>query len=246
MRAIPSLALAIVCASSTLVSSQTPSSGVRSPAMHAVSGELAGELDSRTAKVGDQIVVKVRSNARIEDDVEIPKGSRLIGHVTGVKAAGAGDANSQIALAFDRIELKNRESLSIRGELESLSIESSGNPDLVGAAPEGASGGRASGDMYGSTPSAVAPSQVANQAHSSDQGPVVGARPNAGSVVAHSGDLTIRTTGISGLLLANHDAPAQSSSILLGTRRDVRLEAGTRVVLDIVSAPTTAAPTASN
>ena len=43
-----------------------------------MSGELQDKLDSKTAKVGDSVVVKTA------DGTEIPKGTKLVGRVTDV------------------------------------------------------------------------------------------------------------------------------------------------------------------
>src|ERR1700733_7341187 len=74
--------------------------------MSPVSGELVDKLDSKTAKTGDSVVIKTKSNVKTADGTDIPKGSKLIGHITGEKPSGAENANSQVALQFDRAELK--------------------------------------------------------------------------------------------------------------------------------------------
>jgi hypothetical protein len=250
MRAVHGLLPAVFCALVT-TSSPAQSPDAQPAGIRAVSGELIDKLDSKTAKVDDRVVIKIRSAMHMPDSTDIPKGSKLIGRVTGVKPARSNDANSQIALAFDRVELKNGQTLSVRGELQSITpagSESSGPADAMAAASTSSPAGREPGDMYGSTPS-VAPSQIPNQTQAANGGSVAGsnAASNAGTVVAHSGDLTIRTTSIPGLLLANHDAPSsatQASSILLATRRDVHLESGTHVVVGLESVTLT--PAASN
>src|SRR5208283_2938527 len=58
-----------------------------------VQGELIDKLDTKTAKTGDSVVIKTNSNVKTADGTEIPKGSKLIGHVTGVKPSGEGMDN---------------------------------------------------------------------------------------------------------------------------------------------------------
>lgn len=249
MRAAPVCVSAFVCIAAAAVVAQVPNpSGTSSSAsvadVHVVTGELADKLDSKTARVGDQVVVKTKSAIHTADEVEIPKGSKLIGHVTGVKALGA-EANSQIALAFDRIELKDGRSLSIHGDIQSLApADDGGTRDTMGAAPSDMPAGHAPGDMYGSTPVATPPAQVPRATQTGSSSSVVdpGAGSNAGAIVAHSGDLVLRTTAVPGLLLANHESSSPgtaSSSILLGAKRDIHLESGTRMVISI--APVAAA-----
>ena len=252
MRTAPLLAAATLFAA--IVIARTPAqTGVQrsEPAIQTMTGELTEKLDSKTAKIGDRVVIKTRAETRLGYSGEIPKGSKLIAHVAGVKPAGAGEANAQIALAFDRIELKNGVSLPIRGQIESIvpaEPAPDNAPELMAAAPSNGSAGRASGDMYGSTPSITAPSEMANQSQVNEGSP--GAASGLGSssdsntrsdrtaIVARSGNLTIRATTIPGLLVANRESDSaglQNSSILLGARRDISLEKGTRFEIEVAS-----------
>ena len=67
-----------------------------------------------------------------------------------------------------------------------------------------------------------------------------GSSPAPGSLVARNGNVAIRTTSVPGILLANdiHGLPfSNASGLLLGARRDVHLEGGTRLVLAVATAP---------
>jgi hypothetical protein len=221
--------------------SSAPSTPAAAPVeMSPISGELADQLDTKTAKAGDSIVIKTMSTAKTTDGTEIPKGSKIVGHVTGVKPSGEGNENSQVSLEFDRAELQGGQTMAIRSELKSLSPAGSGNAD-TGAkanapAQSGATGspGGAAGPTTGSTPSTT---QSDNGAASPAGGPV------AGTVIARTGNIAIRTTSIPGVLLASNE-PGQedprmtnSSGILLGARRDIHLDEGTNVVIGVAAAP---------
>src|SRR6202789_2118458 len=104
---------------------QPPSSPAASPAspaveMSPVSGELVGKLDSKTAKAGDSVVVQTKTSVNTADGTEIPKGSKLVGHVVAVRPSGSGD-NSQVALQFDHIELKGGQSMPVHSHIQSIS-----------------------------------------------------------------------------------------------------------------------------
>jgi hypothetical protein len=127
--------------------------------MRPVSGELVGKLDSKTAKVGDPVIVKTTDKSRTADGTVIPKGARLIGHVTQVQAHGKGSQDSELGLAFDRAELKNGQSMPIRSVIESVSpsaaaanMAASGDDDLFASGPAPALGGggaRSGGGLVG-------------------------------------------------------------------------------------------------
>ena len=87
--------------------------------MSPVNGELVSKLDSKTAKTGDSVVVQTKSSVKTADGTEIPKGSKLVGHVLGAKPSGAGE-NSQVALQFDHIELKGGQSVPVHSQIQSI------------------------------------------------------------------------------------------------------------------------------
>src|SRR5580698_3478431 len=88
-------------------------------AMSPVNGELEARLDSKTAKAGDNVVVRTKSTVKTADGTEIPKGSKLVGHVIGVQPSGAG-TNSQVALQFDHVELKGGQNLAVHSQIQSI------------------------------------------------------------------------------------------------------------------------------
>ena len=206
----------------------------------------------KTAKTGDSVVIKTKSNVKTADGTEIPKGSKLIGHITGVKPSGAENANSQVALQFDRAELKGGQSVPIHSELQSLapsdSEAPSGTPDTMAAAPT--PGGSMNSRSPAGSPSAQAPAQPQmSNGGAAPANPNGSANPSsgltAGTVVARTGNIAIRTTSIPGVLLANNEPGqqdprmAQSSGILLGAKRDIHLDGGTNVTIGVAAAAAT-------
>jgi hypothetical protein len=123
----------------------------RSWEMTSVTGELEGKLDSKSAKVGDRVVLKTAEKVHISDGTVIPKGSRLVGHVTDVQAHSNDRAIAQIGIAFDHAELKNGESLPVHSLIRTVRMSASlsnmnnmmDNDDSMSANSMG--GGRMSG-----------------------------------------------------------------------------------------------------
>jgi hypothetical protein len=240
-------------------SSGMPATAATAPVtMSPVNGELVDNLDSKTAKTGDSVVIKTKSEAKTADGTSIPKGSKLVGHVTGVKPSGQGNENSQVSLEFDRAELKGGQTMAIRTELQSLSpAGDTGIPDARVSSPSGAPGSNgASGSMSnpnnpsGSAPgsNAAAGSPTAPAGAQSQNTPApgaAGAMPSAGTIVARTGNIEIKTTAIPGVLLASNEPGqqdprmAQSSGILLGAKRDIHLDGGTKIVIGVAAAGAT-------
>jgi hypothetical protein len=92
--------------------------------MSPVSGELLSKLDSKTAKTGDSVVVQTKASVKTTNGTEIPKGSKLMGHVLGAKPSGASE-NSQVVLQFDHLELKGGQNPPVHSQIESIAAAGS-------------------------------------------------------------------------------------------------------------------------
>jgi hypothetical protein len=206
--------------------------------MSPVDGELVNKLDSKTAKTGDSVVVQTKTRVKTPDGTEIPKGSKLVGHVIAVQPSQPGQ-NSQMALAFDSVELKGGKTMPIHSQIQSISpaggaVSSNGPSAPVGGA---ANGPQAGGSTNPGTSSAT-------QAPGGSPGGASAANgaPPPGTVVAKTGQIAISTTSIPGVLVANNEPGQQdprmsvASSILLGARQDIELDGGTLIVVGV--APT--------
>jgi hypothetical protein len=215
--------------------SSSSSAAAATAEMSPVNGELVSKLDSKTAKNGDSVVVQTKKGIKTPDGTEIPKGSKVVGHVIAVRPSQSGQ-NSQMALVFDRVELKGGKVMPVHSQIQSISppegaASASGSPGP--SSPNGASGpGGSAQQSTGAAPSASGP------------GPASAANggPAPGTLVGQNGAIAIRTTSIPGVLVANN-APGQqdprmadASSILLGARGDIALDGGTLIVVGI--APT--------
>jgi hypothetical protein len=213
--------------------------------MSPVNGELVNKLDSKTAKNGDSVVVQTKTAVKTPDGTEIPKGSKLVGHILAVQPSQPGQ-NSQLALQFDRVELKGGKTMPIHSQIQSISppdgaASASGIPATGGGPPNGSS--QAAGSANPSTSQAANGGSNASGA-APGAGSAASGAPAPGTVVAKTGQIAISTTSIPGVLVANN-APGQqdprmadASSILLGARKDIQLDGGTLIVVGV--SPSTA------
>jgi hypothetical protein len=69
-----------------------------------LAGELQNTIDVRKAKVGDQVLLKTTQAVKSGGRTVVPKGSRLVGHVTEVAQKGKGNSESRVGILFDRLE----------------------------------------------------------------------------------------------------------------------------------------------
>ncbi len=223
-----------------------PASSSASPQaqMSPVNGELVNKLDSKTAKNGDSVVVQTKTRVKTPDGTEIPKGSKLVGHVIAVQPSQPGQ-NSQMVLQFDRVELKGGKTMPVHSQIESISppggaASASGSSAAGGGAVNGSQAGGSSNPSTSRAPNDGSASGAA-QGAAGAPGPASAANgaPAPGTVVAKSGQIAISTTSIPGVLVANN-APGQqdprmanASSILLGARQDIQLDGGTLIVVGV-------------
>lgn len=130
-----------------------------SASLQPVNGELQNKLDSKSAKVGDAVVLKTTQAIRTADGTELPKGTRLIGHVTRVDRHRAKNDNGDLDIAFDRALLKSGRTVPVHSVIESvapspsaMALANAGNDDMLDGPMAGPVGGGSSamgGSMIG-------------------------------------------------------------------------------------------------
>jgi hypothetical protein len=92
----------------------------RSWEMTDVKAELDGKLDSKSAKVGDRVMLKTTDKVQTSDGTVIPRGSRIVGHISEVQAHDTDRAIAQIAIVFDHAELKNGQSILLHSLIRTV------------------------------------------------------------------------------------------------------------------------------
>jgi hypothetical protein len=231
--------------------------------MHPVNGELVGKLDSKTAKTGDPVVVKTTQAFRTSEGVVIPKGSRMIGHVTEVQTRGNGSQDSRVGIQFDRAELKSGESFRVQSMIESVappanamaaaSMDNGEDMGMVGGGGGRAmGGGHAGGGLLGGGASAVTSttagvgSGLGRTVAGSVGGSVdatSGLTSNAGAAVGNSlngaggatSGLEAHATSVPGVMLQAGMA-GSASGVLSASKRNVHLDSGTQMTLGVAGA----------
>ena len=241
-------------------------SGAGYAEMRPVTGELENKLDSKTAKAGDPVVLKTNEKMKTADGTVIPKGSRLLGHVTEVEAHEKGHAASRMGLEFDRAELKGGQGMAIHSMIESvqpsasaLSAASMANDDAFDTPMGGGGGAVGGGGMAGGRVGG------GGGLLGGTAGGVTGATGRAGSDLGSTAGGAVRTTGnlggeatgnlahgvrgaasgagslgthATGIpgIMLNGDATGSASGMLSAANKNVHLDSGTQMVLGIAAA----------
>jgi hypothetical protein len=223
----------------------------------ALTAELSSSVDSKKAKVGDQVVAHTTEAVKSDGKTIVPKGTRLIGHVTQASARAKGDTESAVAIQFDKAILKKGEEMPLNLVIRAIAAgqsnaaAGSGGPGLdamgdAGAAAAGGSpmsgGNRGALGGVGST-AGVATGAVANTAAgvgrtatgaANAAGGVAGSANGAAGGLNSAGQLTSSSRGVFGLNGVNLVTDASSAtqgSVITSTGKNVHLDSGTRLLL---------------
>jgi hypothetical protein len=226
--------------------------------MSTVSCELQNKLDSKTARVGDRVVLRTNEKVQTADGTVIPRGTRLVGHITELQTHDASHGIAQLAIAFDRAELKNGQSISIFTLIRGVSppanvseMSRRSNADLSNADPMGATnpgaggrGGRNGGgppgvlsdDMQRTSPVTGTPSDRASAEQNSPGAVELAGHGDTNETPSAHQAAAARAiphaTAIPGVMLAGNSA---ASGVFLARQKDIEFESGTQVQLGIVA-----------
>lgn len=89
-----------------------------------LSARLTKRINTRHAKVGDKVLARTTQSAKLSNGVKLPRGTRLIGHVTRVQARSHTHHEAQLAFTFDRAILRHGRQIPIHAVLTSVSVPS--------------------------------------------------------------------------------------------------------------------------
>ncbi len=211
------------------------------PAGSLIYAELSKSVDAKKAKQGDEVSAKTTQGVLAQGKILIPKGSKLVGHVTQVQARRKEQSHSEIGIAFDHALLKDGTQIPIAVTIQAMgnlranpAMESQSDSSPMGGASPGMPSGAGSnaparsGGVMGTAGSAVG--GVANTA-GGVAGTVAG---DTTAGVAAGGHLDASSRGVVGLPNLTLSASSGSStqgSVIASDKGNVKLESGTELVL---------------
>ena len=218
----------------------------------ALHSELTHSLDAKSCKPGDQVTAKLTEDVKSEGKVVVPKGSKLVGHVTEAKARSKDNADSRLGFVFDKAVLKSGQELSFNGAVQAMAppvnaaLSAAGDESSnIGAGAPGGSArrsggggllGGAAGTVGGATSTATGVvGGATGSVASTTTGAVNGTTGLAGGLTAQ-GRLTNASQGaigLQGLTLNSISAANAQGSIVSSTTQNVKLESGTQMLLKV-------------
>ena len=233
----------------------------------AFNAALTSPIDSKKCKPGDPVNAHSTEAAKSDGKTVIPKGAKLVGHVTQASARAKGESESSLGIMFDKAILKDGREIPLNVGIQAIASAQSGasaagsEMDSMGgvgtsAAGSGAAGGRgalggvtstaggAVGTMTNTAASAGGVASGTVNSATSAGGSIAGASRGAIGGLNAAGQLTSSSQGVFGLNGLNLNAAASNAtqgSVITSAGKNVHLDSGTRLLL-VSQAVVSAAP----
>jgi len=174
-------------------------------------------LDSSKLKEGDAVEVETAGSFKLADGTLVPKGSKLTGHVTAAKARSKGDPDSQLTLAFDKLNIQGGKQLSLKGTVQAVfpPVEEPTGPNMATA---GTSRGGSMGGSNLGAPSLAGGVGITDAKSGSEAESSSKARPV----------MDPNSTGVQGM----HDL-SLDNGVLTSKGKQVKLGGGVRMLVHV-------------
>jgi len=210
----------------------------------AIHAELNSSIDSKKAKSGDAVVAHTTEAVKSSDDrIILPRGTKLMGHITQATARSKGDPDSALGIGFDKAILKGGEEVPLNVTIQALAAPASGfaagsSGDMQG--PNGPStypSGPGNPRTPGNNPSmpgngGTRPTTNGTPGYPSATG--TSSQPDAAGGIDASGELAPNSRGVlglDGLHLMTAAKDSTQTSVVSSTGKNVHLDGGTRLLL---------------
>jgi len=227
---------------------QTSGSNVLLASGTTLNTELGAAVDSKKAKAGDAVTAHITEAVKEDGKTVIPKGAKLVGHVTQASARAKGDAESSLTIQFDKVVMKNGQEIPLSVWIKAIAAEPRSvyqpGPEqstMAGTPGAGQSPMGSGRSTMGGPPAATAPPAGPT---GGGRGAASDAERTAGSPggLNTSGQLTPNSRGVFGLdgvQLATDGSNAAQGSLITSSGRTLHLDSGTRLLLAVLADPAT-------
>lgn len=219
----------------------TGSEAASVPAGTLVQAELSKTVDAKKARVGDAVTAKTTNDVAAGANLLLPRGTRIVGHISAVKPSSKESRESSLGIAFDKAVMKGNREVPLHAVVQAAAPPER-PASFAGMDQGGGDQGGVSPGMGGAQPRMGASGGAVNAGGSRGQAPAQGP-PNAddsgisGSVapVDTGGRLSPRASGALGLggITLSTSSDAAHGSVFSSQKGNVRLDSGTQMVLRV-------------
>jgi hypothetical protein len=206
---------------------------------------LEKPIDARKNKPGDEVVAKTTQTTTSSEGVAIPKGSKIVGHVTEARTKEKGEGQSAVGVVFDHAVLKNGQQIPMNASIQAIAANTSAaafddqplSSEAVGAgANPSATPGRGAvggvGSVAGDATRTVG--GVASSVNTDTAGTLNGAAsvPN-GAASSTLSSSSHGVNGLNGVSLSTAAANSNEGSVISSSSKNVHLDSGTEMILQV-------------
>lgn len=191
--------------------------------------ELSKSVDAKKVKAGDPVEAKLMEDVKSDGNVVLHKGSKLVGHVTEAEARTKENAESRLGVLFDKAVLKSGQEIAFTGLILAIAPPREGSPTIAGDPGSLSSAPSMGGQPFGAGHALGGPSASAAPAVNSAVGNNLGA----------NGTLTSANRGAVGMEGVILGLSASQGSVIRSATRNVKLDNGTQMILQVASAAAT-------
>jgi hypothetical protein len=219
--------------------------GVWLPDGMILNAELSGSLDAKKGKAGDAVTAHLSEPVKADGKTLVPRGTKLLGHLTQASARAKGDSETALTIQFDKAVLKDGQEIPLSVWIRAIAAEPrsvyqpgpSGNPVAgTGSAAEAGSPMGPRNTSAGGVPAMPGGPGGTSYPASSPGGPANAADggPGAAGGLNPGGQLTPDSRGVFGLdgvHLATDASSAAKGSLITSSGKNLHLDGGTRMLL---------------
>ena len=192
-----------------------------------VTAELTKTLDTKHAKVGDELNAKTTTEAKLQNGTVIPKGTKLLGNVVEVAAKSKDQKNSHLVISLNRAVMKDGHDVPIQAALTSVTAPVStqmADMPMTGVGTPASGGGSSAG---GGSATSSAPSMPNSSMEPQPQSV-------AGATLKNAND-HVPVGNMPNVVLSAPSTP-QSAGVLDGVGDNISLQSGTKLTVNVAPA----------
>ena len=242
--------IVLACSPSKAQTNAEPNGRITLATGSTIAAELGTTIDSKKAKPGDAVMAYVTETLKAGGTTVIPKGAKIVGHVTEASARAKGDANSTLGIQFEKVTAKNGPEIPLNVWIRAIAAPpehvpeagpgqdsiTADSPGMAAGSPMGVARNGTSGANSNPRTAAGTPNGSPIGASSAENSPANAAGSAPGNVggLNPAGQLSANSRGVfglTGLHLATDASSAPQGSLITTSGKNVRLESGTRLLL---------------
>jgi hypothetical protein len=232
--------------------STSASSGAQFASGTTINAVLVKPVDARKNKPGDAVIAKTTQDVKSDGQVVIPKGSRVIGHVTQANARAKGEGQSRLGMVFDHAVLKNGQEVPLNTTVQAVAAAqnatyASAGDDIGSMSSMGSgavsSGARTGGGLLGGVGSTAGATtgtvtNVTAGVGGSASGALNSAASASGSVAGSLNSTSTGVVSLPGMALNSATSAATQGSVITSAGKNIHLDSGTQMLLKVTGSST--------